>query len=82
MKNVLIMLNLLKNGDYYKNPSLSNLGTNIDFKENGGKKGNYCKAKASKPCIQKRKNVFIVPKHEKNRDYHENPSLFILMDKL
>ena len=38
MKNVLIMLNLLKNGDYCKNPSLSNLGTNIDFKENGGKK--------------------------------------------
>ena len=50
-------------------------GMNIDSKENGGKKCLFGKTKASLSFIPMRKNVFMVPNHEKKEDYYMYQSL-------
>ena len=76
-----IMLNQQRNGDYYENPSLSNLRDNFNSKENGRKKSFSYKTKASKPCIPMKRNVYV-PNYKKNEGYDMNPSLSYLVDEL
>ena len=46
---------------------------NFDSKENGGKKSFSYETKAQASCTYPNKeNMFMVPNHEKNRDYYVN----------
>ena len=58
-KNMFIMPNHEKSGDYHESPSLSHLMMNIDSKENRGNKSFPRKAKASKPCIPKKRMCLL-----------------------
>ena len=54
-KNVCIVPNNEKNGDYYQNPCLPIWRMNFDSKENGRRKSFSCNAKASKLCFLMRR---------------------------
>ena len=54
--NKIIVPNQKKNGDCYKNPSLSYLRTNFDYKETNGKKSIYFQTKASISCTLMRRH--------------------------
>ena len=54
----------------------------FDYKENNENKRFSSKTKDTETVYPNEKHVFIMPNHEKDRDYYENLSLSHLMEKL
>ena len=54
---------------------------NFDSQENGGKKS-FLPKHSTNAIYPNENNMFIGPKHDKNRDYYENLSLSYSTNKL
>ena len=54
--------------------------TNINFKENGGKKSFSCKSKASMLCTECGEHGYSA-NNKKNKDYYKYPSLSLFTDE-
>ena len=76
---MIVVPNHRKNIDDYKNPSLTHLIANFDYKENHGKKSFSCKSEASNHVYQCRKHDCSA-NNKKNGDYYDFPSLSDFMN--
>ena len=55
---------------------------NIDYKENGGKNWFFSQIQSINIVYPNKENIVVVPNHNRNGEYYENPSLSHFTDKL
>ena len=80
-ENVFIVPNHEKKADYYVNPYLLKLKDELQFRK-WQKNQFFLSNQSIKIVYHNKKNVFMVPNHEKKVDYNVNPCLSQWKDEL
>ena len=82
VENMTIVPNHTKNGDYYKNQTLTNFTDDYGLQGKCWNEKLFMQIQSINTMYHNMENMAVVPNDKKNADYYQNPSLTHLTNKL